>query len=113
MVALGVPAGARHLASGATQLAILASFKAPGRVNTGHECRPRARRCWRVLIPGGSWATAEDVGPGALGASEWIYIEHRIHHRRRYGGESEGILFDCRTAGMPRRVARDLRIQCG
>jgi hypothetical protein len=112
-MAVAATASAHHLASGATKRAILKAVTAPGPVNTGHNCHTRALPCWRVVISGNSWATADDVGPGNDGAGEWLYIEHLIHGHWRYvGGEGEGILFRCRKAGMPPNIARDLRIVC-
>jgi len=112
-IAAASTASAHHPAAGATKRAILASLKVPGPVNNGHNCETRALTCWRVLVSGNSWATAQDVGPGNNGAGEWLYIDHLIHHRWRYvGGEGEGILFACGKHGMPSNIARDLKITC-
>ena len=113
-MAVAASASAHHLATGVTKRAILESLTAPGRVNNGHNCRTRALPCWRVLVSGNSWATAQDIGPGNDGAGEWLYIDHLVRHRWRYvGGEGEGILFACRQDGMSPSIARDLRITCG
>jgi hypothetical protein len=83
-MAVAAPTGAHPLAGGETKRAILASLKAPGRVGLGND-----------------------------GASDWIYVDHRIHRRWRHVGPGgEGIPFDCRRARMLRQVAHDLRIQC-
>ena len=114
LVAMAGVAQAHHLATGATKRAILESLRAPGPVNTGHNCTTRALSCWRVVISGNRWATAQDVGPGNNGAGEWLYIDHLIKGRWHYsGGEGEGFLFNCRKQGMPENIARDLRIYCG
>jgi hypothetical protein len=114
VMAVAATASAHHPATGATKRAILNSLKAPGAVNNGHNCETRALPCWRALISGNSWATAQDIGPGNNGAGEWLYIDHLSHHHWRYvGGEGEGFLFACRKERLPPSIARDLRIACG
>lgn len=115
LAALGAAtvASANHLATGRTKRAILETL---GPVNNGHNCAAEfkpALPCWRVVVSGSSWATAEDVGPGNDGAAEWINVIHLIHfHWRDVGGWGEGIGFQCGKEGLSLTIASDLGIYC-
>jgi hypothetical protein len=104
MAALAAPtlASAHHLAAGKTKVAVVRGLH-----SSYHNLRQ-----WHVIISGNNGASSRHVGDGDPG--EWRFISHLQHGRWKYeGGSGYGQRFSCRGKGMPKAIARDLKVPCG